>query len=320
METLTLSADEATGLLTDTHGMVVDRIEPLGSELASTFRVESGEQVLALKIQGATEESLDIVLWRAQIMTELSRRGHRVPKLLPSRTGDSAPVVTVQGRPAVVQAIEWENAVPYSAVVYRRELAFEVGRQAALLQQDLADLPRPPATITHPWDAQHAAATLTDHLRGDLDAEARRVGAVAVEIHDCFVRPVIDDLPIALVHQDLNDFNVLTRADGEFAAIIDFDDMLVGWRVAEPAIAGGYLARQASDPLDALRETARGWESVLPFTDAEREAYVPVAAMRLALNTVVWASRATGPRAEYARARSQGSVAVFDTLAGSLLG
>ncbi|QYM75521.1 phosphotransferase [Leucobacter luti] len=97
------------------------------------------------------------------------------------------------------------------------------------------------------------------------DATIAEIAASALDLLARVVTPVAAELPNTLVHQDLHDSNVLADADGGIAAFIDFDDMLVGWRVAEPAIAAAYLARHTDDPRAAVDAVAAGWEAALPL-------------------------------------------------------
>ncbi|WP_427870925.1 phosphotransferase [Leucobacter luti] len=332
MQTISVSPDLAATALAETHGISATRLVPLGSELASTFRAETARGALAVKIQLSSPDEEPVQRWRADVAAALHELGHPVPAVVPARDGGSVAAVDVAGTPAAVLAIDWVEATPYAEATVSAGLGAELGGVAARLQRDLVGMPRPPREIAHTWAAHTTAATIEAHLRDHLGGgdgaspaarAARAIGERALWIHAERVAPHEAELPLALVHQDLHDSNVLVGEACAIRAIIDFDDMLVGWRVAEPAIAAAYFARHAEaaglgSPAAAALEVLGGWEREHPMTAAEREAFLPIVAMRLALNTVVWAARAESDRGAYAAMRSRGSAATFERIAGEL--
>ncbi|MBP1327347.1 Ser/Thr protein kinase RdoA (MazF antagonist) [Leucobacter exalbidus] len=318
-----LSAAQARPVLLRTHAIRASSLTVLGSELASTFRAETDTGAYAVKMQASGPRDFAVQLWRAEIADRLASLGHRVPEQVHTPDGALAALDEAgSAAPVFVSVTRWVDAVPYASAVAEpgagARFGAHLGATAALLQRDLAGFPGPPRPLAHTWAAHTTADTIAQHTALLPAGPARDIGEAALLLHGRFIAPVAASLPRALVHQDLHDDNVLVGADGKIAAIIDFDDMLVGWRVAEPAIAAAYLARAADDPLAALRAVADGWQSELPFTTAEAETFAPIAAMRLALNTVVWASRMSGDRAGYAAARAQGSAAAFQVIAATL--
>ena len=312
---LSVTPAEAAGILRRTHAIEAESLTPLGSELASTFLVSTATGRLAVKLQGSSSDEAPVQRWRADVAHRLSDRGQPVPALIRAANGDAIAATTHRGAPVQVLAMEWIEAAPYGTIDVPPGFGVALGHAAAHLQRDLLDMPRPPREIVHTWDSRHTARVIAEHLSRIDDGEVVAIGEAALALHERDISPVSHLLPVALVHQDLHDSNVLATPSGEVAGIIDFDDMLVGWRVAEPAIAAGYLARGSTDPVRALQSVAEGWESEVPFTDAERRAFPAIATVRLALNTVVWHARMQSDRGAYAGARSRGSLAAFRVLA-----
>lgn len=318
MQTLTLTPREAARILSETHGLKASgELVPLGSELASTFRATVGSRDYAVKIQASGPKDLPVQLWRATVASRLSAQGHPVPSTLPTRERTMVGTATHNGRPLAVTVSEWIDGTPYGEIGDKLDAeAFgrALGSAAAKLQSALVGSPRPPRPIAHTWAAHTMAEAIETHLPRVTNDEVREIAARALDILKRDVAPVASELPKVLVHQDLHDSNVLADTEGGIAALLDFDDMLVGWRVAEPAIAAAYLARHASDPQGAVAAVAAGWEATLPFTGAERQAYRAIVLARLALNAVVWNVRAGDDRAAYAELRSTGTEATFRAL------
>ena len=345
MDTLSLMPAEAAALLARSHGIDARALRALGSELASTFRASSDLGDLAVKIQRSWAAEAPLQAWRAEIAERLAEAAHPVPSTIRSLTGALVAFercdTTDETRPTesgsrsgppprplpvsgvaitVTRWIDAGGAAPYATLGLPAAFGTTLGRAAAELQGTLATLPRPPRPISHTWAAHTMAETIRRHLDRVSRPDVRRAGSRALEIHDRHVAPVADRLPWALVHQDLHDDNVLATPDGRIAGLIDFDDMLVGWRIAEPAIAAAYFARTLDDPVAGVAAVAAGWAAAGPVTAAERAVLAPLAAMRLALNAVVWDSRSGDDRHGYAADRSRGSLPAFEALATPLLG
>lgn len=341
--TLSLDPSEAAALLLRTHGIAATApLQPLGSELASTFHAHGilpggAPAELAVKIQASDPDETAVQRWRAEIAQRLADAGAPVPATVPAQDGtllgsearrDSEPGGSDER--VAVTVTRWIPATPYGALragmsdpgLNTTAFGFALGAEAARMQQTLAAAPPPPRAITHTWAAETMDAVIQAHLPDVASPRVRRIAVAARALLAREVAPQAARLPRALVHQDLHDSNVLADSAGRVAAILDFDDMLVGWRVAEPSIAAAYLARHAADPAAAVAAVAAGWESILPFTPAERAVFQPLVLARLALNITVWhvrlghdtAGSADGDRADYAELRSTGSEQTFDDL------
>ena len=324
METLTIDPLHAARLLRATHGIDAGTMQPLGSELASTFRATTDRGTLAVKLQLSPAHETPVQRWRAELTARLHAAGLPVPHTIPALDGSPIGVWDADGVPISVLAIDWIVAHPYGDIGLDEEatarLGTELGRVAGRMQRVFADCPAPPREIDHTWTMHFADRVIAGHLAGQvpLPATAREIGERALELHSREVASRVAALPRALVHQDLHDANVLAEKDGTILGVIDFDDAVLGWRIAEPIVAAAYLARHGDSPAQLARLVLSGWEEEVPVTDDERAVFLPLVALRLALNSVVWAARASTDRGDYATARSRGSAATFARLADAL--
>ncbi|MCT1690872.1 phosphotransferase [Brevibacterium sp. p3-SID960] len=203
----------------------------------------------------------------------------------------------------------------------------QVGRTAAEVVNALAGMTGEPGPMVHPWSfettganvlfacqriasleaAGQVAAELSGQLSGDL-ALAR----AAAQRFEADIVPQLDGLERQVVHQDLNDFNLLV-ADGQISGIIDFGDARTAPRVAELAIAAAYTMLGTDRPLTALRQVVAAYQTAAAgtpaeLTDTELGLIEHAAFTRLCLNACIWTSRTLtarpdDPRAAYGRER-----------------
>ncbi len=97
------------------------------------------------------------------------------------------------------------------------------------------------------------------------------------------ISPVAYDLRQSLIHNDANDWNILT--DGKkVSGIIDFGDMCHSWLVSEVAIAMTYVMMNNQEPLKYGIEVLKGYHKELPLTALECDCLFYLIAARLCIS------------------------------------
>ncbi|AQT78609.1 hypothetical protein B1R94_04130 [Mycolicibacterium litorale] len=285
------------------YGLRVTDLRPLGGEFDQTFAAstECGERFV-VKIYRA--EDIEGVRWQHQLMDRLAGTVP-VPAVVRTRSGQDVSALDGDRWFGVYSWIE--GALLAELDRHPRELLVDWGVTAAKIVVGVAGMHAtgaPPAT--HMWDLRAAPDAIAAALPRLVDPAHRQLNVEAITVFADVIAPRIADLPKAVVHQDLNDFNVLANASGtRIGGIIDFADALDTVRVAEPAIAGAYAMLRKDDPIAALAAVTAGFNQVLPLTDAELALIYPLAVVRLTVNAATWTARRDDPTRKYGLARSQ---------------
>jgi hypothetical protein len=119
--------------------------------------------------------------------------------------------------------------------------------------------------------------------------------------------PLLARLPLAAIHGDLNDYNVLI-GDGDgmeargqrVTGIVDFGDMVWSYRVGDLAIAIAYAILGADDPLSVAAAMVRGYAKHIMFTNDELAALFGLVVLRLCASVCIAADqRGRQPDNEY---------------------
>ncbi|HTI65886.1 MAG TPA: aminotransferase class III-fold pyridoxal phosphate-dependent enzyme, partial [Gemmatimonadaceae bacterium] len=132
------------------------------------------------------------------------------------------------------------------------------------------------------------------HRPAIRESELGAVIDVLVDRFDRYTRRLLDDLPRAIVHGDMNDYNVLV-GDGDdlesrgqrVTGIVDFGDMVYSYRTADLAIAMAYAMLDATDPLGVAAQVVRGFARTVAPEDVELAALFGLATIRLCASACI---------------------------------
>ena len=272
---------------------------PLPGEVDWNYRLAGRDDGFVLKLGPVSRRPVFELI--AGALTHLGGSGvdGRVPHPVPVRAsgvaGRSArPAVAeldLHGEPFVASACTYVAGIPLADVRPRAMPVLEsLGALLAELDGALADFDHPALARDFPWRMETAPKTVRSRL-GDLAADRELVSAT-LERALRRLRPLRGDLPVAVIHNDANDHNVIVRPSlrgTRLVGLIDFGDVVRGWRAAEVAIAATYAMLGLPDPLEAACAIVRGYASVTPLDGAECAAIVPMVALRLCTSVCVQA-------------------------------
>jgi len=253
-----------------------------------------------LKISNVAERRLMLEAQNAA-MTHVARRVSFCPRVLPTRAGGligrtdeaeggqrlAAPRGGVLDDGAHwVRLVTYLPGEPLAKAVTRSSLLLEnVGRAVGQLDRALAGFDHPALCRAFHWNLANAASVIREYLPlveperyRQLIARVSRVPLRTLEVSDTF--------RCSAVHHDANDWNVLVDGDA-VTGIIDFGDMVHGWTIADPAVAGAYAMLGASPPLDAFADVVRGYHAEHPLRVAEVGALWDLAILRLCMSACI---------------------------------
>ncbi len=195
----------------------------------------------------------------------------------------------LHGEPLIASACTYLEGIPLAELTPRSMAVLEsLGALLGDLDTALSGFDHPALDRDFPWRMDTAAGTVHDRL-GDLPDGRELVGAT-LERAVRRLEPLLGDLPSSVIHNDANDYNVIVVPSLEGArpaGLIDFGDVVRGWRAAEIGVAATYAMMGLPDPLAAACAIVRGYASVAPPSDAECAAIIPIVALRLCLSVAV---------------------------------
>jgi 4-aminobutyrate aminotransferase-like enzyme/Ser/Thr protein kinase RdoA (MazF antagonist) len=285
------------------HFGVDGRAHPLSSERDQNFLVQGRDGTrIVLKIANAGEQKTMLEAQQRAI-THLAQRLDITPRVLSTVNGRAlVEVPSADGKRHWVWAISWLQGAPLASVSRRsRALDEDVGRQVGALQRELLDFDHPGLHRDFYWDLANARAIIDEKCALIDDAELRKtIDRIVAEI-DRQTIPRLTNVRRAIVHNDLNDHNILVgsvidRADLEardqrVTGIVDFGDMVHSYRVGELAIAIAYQLLDRDDPLGVAASVTRGYCERNTLDDDELAALFGLVLLRLCVSACIAAEQ-----------------------------
>ena len=217
------------------------------------------------------------------------------PAAVPGPSRSPIADVDLDGAPYIACALTYVDGFPLAEVRPRSMAVLQsLGALLAELDTALSGFDHPELDRDFAWRMEAAPGTIRAHLDGPDPVQGPDDGPemVAATLRRAvrWLDPVGDSLPVTVIHNDANDYNVMVAPalDGDrLGGLIDFGDVVRSWRAAELAIASAYAMMGLADPVEAACRVTRGYSSVTPLSDAECRAIIPMAALRLCLSVCV---------------------------------
>jgi hydroxylysine kinase len=307
-DTSVLAETVVSAGLADGYGLVSADLKFLGGELDRNYRVSTEDGRIFLAKLRMKADRDDRLRWQKEILLHLADRhlDCAVPTLVPTIDGDPDLGLDVGSERWLLTVLDW---VPGTDMVnvdnHSDGLLIDIGATAARVTIALDGFRSETMHDTHHWDVTRSAEVIDECLALD-PALADNPDVVKALGWFRDVEPLLGSLPMAMVHNDLNDNNVLVEVDDgvqKVAGVLDFNDALYTVRVAEPAIAGAYAMLRKDDPLRAMGLIIAGYHGITPLTDGELATAYPLSAARLCVQAMTWSVRGQTDPTEYGAMR-----------------
>jgi 4-aminobutyrate aminotransferase-like enzyme/Ser/Thr protein kinase RdoA (MazF antagonist) len=288
---------------------IVGRAEALPSERDQNFRITAADgEAFVLKIANATEPR-EILEFQNAALEHLAgeQPSLAVPRVRRSAGGD--PIVRVTGpggRRHLVRMLAWVPGDVLANVNPHTEALLEsLGRRVGGVNRGFEGFSHGAMRRPFHWNLT-GTAWITRELGRFEDPGHRGLVERVLARFAGHVAPRLDSLRQQVIHNDWNDYNVvvapLEAAAREVVGVVDFGDMVWSPVVADLAVACTYVMLGKPDPIGAGAAVVRGFHSMLPLEDGEREVLLDLIRSRLAISVTMAACQsAAAPDNAYLR-------------------
>lgn len=280
-----VTADEAKTILLEHYGLSGD-ITELGSQQDRNYRIDTANGRFVLKIARAEYARVELEAQNAALRHVGAKADAPiVPRVVPALDGEEIVSAAMRDETYQFRLLTYLEGTPLTR---RRHLSAETvsalgdlsGRLAAALQ----DFDHPGLDRQLQWDLRRAGPVALELLSAMADVDLRKRIAEAMVGAMRRVQPLMPELRLQAIHQDVTDDNVVSRAEksGRLVpeGVIDFGDVLKGWLVAELAVTCASLLHHADGDPFCILPAVKAFHAVCPLTEAEIEALWPLIVAR----------------------------------------
>ncbi|WP_223292982.1 MULTISPECIES: aminotransferase class III-fold pyridoxal phosphate-dependent enzyme [Shewanella] len=251
---------------------------------------ELGERFI-LKIANADESLAELDMQNAVMhyLNEQDLQPYLLPKVIKNLAGNEiTPLQDSYGRQRSLRLLSYVPGIFYYE---HQELASshhaQLGALLGKLDLCLQGFSHSAASRHFDWDLKHAKSVIESKVGLITDSSQRQqvLSILSGFIHQ--VTPFIDELPQGVIHNDVNDYNLLLSSGERDAAVIgliDFGDMVHSYQINELAIACAYAILGAESPLAIIKAITLAYHQQRPLNGAELWVLLPLIAARLAVS------------------------------------
>jgi 4-aminobutyrate aminotransferase-like enzyme/Ser/Thr protein kinase RdoA (MazF antagonist) len=236
--------------------------------------------------------------------------GFAFPTLVPDRDGQVVvPVGGPDGAIYLTRLLRFVPGIPLAEVRHHTPaLLEEVGRLTGSVARALDGFTHPGAHHDLRWDLRVGRQVVDQCSPAIARSEQRARIQRLMTMFDRYAVPRLAELPMGVIHNDANDFNVLVSpadpADQlcarHITGLVDFGDLVHSYKVGELAIAAAYAMLRKRDPLAAAAAVVGGHHRRHVLTEPEVTALFPLICLRLCTSAVLSAhQRAQEPGNAY---------------------
>jgi Ser/Thr protein kinase RdoA (MazF antagonist) len=178
----------------------------------------------------------------------------------------------------------WVDIKPNSMELYE-QLGQKLGKMSKLLQNFTPPFTPAPHSGYH-WET--CTANWLEETLVHIEAkENRQIAKLFLKDYAEKVTPNISKFRNGFVHNDANNFNILTNDTNnkqEVIGLIDFGLAMPSKVVCELAVACAYLCMKQPNPLKIVAALVKGFHAVFPLNEAEQKAIIPLMTRRILIS------------------------------------
>jgi len=279
----------------------ITEVKELPSERDQNFYIRSSSgQEFVLKIS-ASSEAFETLEMQNCAMRQLSENMARQSSSLiyKSKGGlEIEKIVDAKGKQHYLRLLSFLPGKLLSQVnPLNSELLVDYGRFIGSISHAFKGFDHPASHRDFYWDLNKAGKAINNYLKHIADVEQQELVRYFLELYEDLVLPLIDTLRSSVIHNDVNDNNVVVSHphlnDKRTFTILDFGDMVHSCTINELAITIAYAILEKSDPISVAQDITAGYHTIFPISELELELLFPLICARLATSVSVSAYQKT---------------------------
>ncbi len=268
---------EIVNVLKNFYGLENCTISKLEGYDSTNYKVVHKKSIFVLKQYISSEETKALLQAENRVLKELvALKEYNFPVVISSNTKEK--LITNNG--SIFRLLSFVEGDFVGDIDHTADLLYSFGE--FLAEMDVITVPLYEAAVVGKetqWDLRHFKSNYKylDYIPNPKDRSLVDYFFLQFEQH---VSPIEHQLRKGIIHNDGNDWNVLTK-NGKVTGIIDFGDMCSTWLINEIAVALTYVMMCKDDPLVTAAPLIQGYHKVNSLKEQELDILYYLVAARL---------------------------------------
>lgn len=273
-------------LIAATYYGITGSAARLPGEYDANFHFTSNEgKEFLLKISHVDEQQ-DVVMLQNEILQTIEHANppFAAQQLLTALSGEK--LVRHAETSCFVRLFSFVPGKLMSAVRNQQTtLLSSLGAQLGYLCKTMQPVRHAAAQRYLKWDLKQYH-WIEQHLSLLTNSEDRSCVEYFIHQFAAHAAPVLPSLRHSVIHNDVNDYNIVVTDDAHVAGFIDFGDAIETATICELAIALTYAMMDKTDPLAAAAIIISSFHAVFPLQSVEIDVLFDLICMRLCVSVV----------------------------------
>ena len=283
-----ITVEQVNQIILEHYG-ITSHAYPLYAHDDINFKVvDANGDKYVLKISATNSQSIHLQC-QNEVLKHLGQSGLAMdtPQVIPTLNGNDIFDIYLKDKLHLGRLLTWVEGRLWHEVNPRTNaLIHQAGLYSGEMNVALSNFDHAGAHRKFEWDLVNLL-WIEDHIGLFKNESQRRLIQLTIDDFKSHIRPAIKNLRKSVIHNDINDHNVLVQSIGLDAAIsglIDFGDVIYTSTVCELGIAVAYLALRSENPLEVAYQFIKGFHQAYPIEEAELAVLYYLVKARLAIS------------------------------------
>jgi len=288
-------------LLQNEFGFNEIEIKTLDGYENANYRIKANNDTYIFKTYKYNDDLLDLIQAENETLLFLQKTDtKKYPNPIPFLDGSHIKIISIDGEKKICRMLTFLDGEFLGDTKPTKKLFQSFGK--FLAETDIKLQKFTNYTIKarqFEWDIQYLDLN-KKFINAIYDAKDRNTVNYFFQQFEEIVRPVLPNLRKQIIHNDANEWNVLSK-NGEVSGFIDFGDLAHSLLINELAIAITYACYDKENPLEWASIILKSYHNTLPIKENEIKILYYLIAARLSISVCNSAhSRKNNPENTYA--------------------
>ncbi len=270
-------------LIENSYSIKAESIVPLVGYDNLNYLIKDKEgQKFVCKQFKFTQEKKDLIHAQCKIIENLSRKfAGSYPLPIRNKEGE----FITKNKTTLIWILKWVEGKFLHEIKHTPELFHSFGRFLAKTDKEIFEYSDPVIKACHfDWDLKHFPDLRSKSLSIPDPSIRKLVDHYFIQFNE-FVLPELPGLRKSIIHNDANDWNVLTQS-GKVSGLIDFGDMVYAPLIQELAVALSYAMMNKEEPLEWAAYILKSYHKIFPLEEKEVDLLYYLIAARLCMTLI----------------------------------